>query len=66
MSTHLFQYKPYDYKYEYDYVFAGAGAATMSLLLRMLVSDRFKDASFLVVDKDRKEANDRTWCFWEK
>ncbi len=66
MSTHLFQYKPYDYKYEYDYVFAGAGAATMSLLLRMLVSDRFKDASFLVVDKDRKEGNDRTWCFWEK
>ncbi len=66
MSTHLFQYKPYDYRYEYDYVFAGAGAASMSLLLRMLVSDRFKNETFLVVDKDRKMNNDRTWCFWER
>ncbi|WP_290794889.1 lycopene cyclase family protein [Flavihumibacter sp. UBA7668] len=65
MSTHLYQYKPYHYSYEYDYVFAGAGAATMSLLIRMILSGRFKDSTFLVVDKDRKEKNDRTWCFWE-
>lgn len=65
MYTDLFQYKPYEYSYEYDYVFTGAGAATMSLVLRMLVSGHFSKASFLVVDRDRKEKNDRTWCFWE-
>ncbi|WP_290707944.1 lycopene cyclase family protein [Flavihumibacter sp. CACIAM 22H1] len=66
MSTHLFQYKPYNYSYEYDYVFAGAGAATMSLLVRMILSGQFKESTFLVVDKDQKQNNDRTWCFWEK
>lgn len=65
MSTHLYQYKPFHYSYEYDYVFAGAGAASMSLLLRMLLSGRFNDARFLVVDKNPKDVNDRTWCFWE-
>lgn len=65
MSTHLYQYKPYEYSYEYDYVFAGAGAASLSLVMRMISSGQFNNARFLVVDKDRKEKNDRTWCFWE-
>lgn len=65
MSTSLYQYKYYDYRYEYDYVFTGAGAAGLSLIMRMLRSGRYKDKTFLLVDKERKEANDRTWCFWE-
>lgn len=65
MSTHLYQYQPYHYSYEYDYVFAGAGAASLSLVVRMILSGRFNNSSFLVVDRDRKDTNDRTWCFWE-
>lgn len=65
-SSSLYQYKYYDYRYEYDFVFTGAGAAGLSLLMRMLQSGRFKDKTFLLVDKDRKSENDRTWCFWEK
>ena len=65
-SSSLYQYKYYDYRYEYDYVFTGAGAAGLSLLVRMLKSGKFSDKTFLLVDKDRKDQNDRTWCFWEK
>jgi lycopene beta-cyclase len=62
----IYQYKPYDYRYDYDFIFSGAGAAGMSLLMRMLHSGKFSDKTFLLVDRDRKEHNDRTWCFWEK
>ncbi|MBZ5858021.1 lycopene cyclase family protein [Flavihumibacter profundi] len=65
-STSLYQYKYYDYRYEYDYVFTGAGAAGLSLLMRMLLSGKFRNKTFLLVDKDRKDQNDRTWCFWER
>ncbi|ULQ52418.1 lycopene cyclase family protein [Flavihumibacter fluvii] len=65
-SSSLYQYKYYDYRYEYDYVFTGAGAAGLSLLVRMLKSGKFRDKTFLLVDKDRKDRNDRTWCYWEK
>jgi lycopene beta-cyclase len=65
-SSSLYQYKYYDYRYEYDYVFTGAGAAGLSMLVRMLKSGKFNDKTFLLVDKDRKDQNDRTWCFWEK
>lgn len=50
----------------YDLVFLGAGCASLSLLLRLLRSGRFHDKKILLIDRDRKEKNDRTWCFWEK
>lgn len=62
----LYLYKPYHYHYDYDFVFTGAGASGLSLLMRMLRSGEFSDKSFLLVDRDRKDRNDRTWCFWEK
>ena len=49
----------------YDYVFAGAGAAGLSLLLRLLRSGKFEQSSILLVDRDLKTRNDRTWCYWE-
>jgi lycopene beta-cyclase len=51
---------------EYDYVFCGAGCASLSLLMRMISSGRFADKKILLLDKESKTANDRTWCFWEK
>ncbi|MBC6491002.1 lycopene cyclase family protein [Flavihumibacter stibioxidans] len=65
-SDSLFRYKPFEYKYQFDYIFAGAGAASLSLLIRMLQCEQFRDRTFLIVDRDRKSENDRTWCYWEK
>ena len=50
----------------YDYIIAGAGAAGLSLLIRMIDSGKFIDKKILLVDKEPKIKNDRTWCFWEK
>ncbi|MFD0796097.1 lycopene cyclase family protein [Maribacter chungangensis] len=50
----------------YDYIIVGAGAAGLMLLNSMMDDDFFADKSILVLDKDVKQTNDRTWCFWEK
>jgi lycopene beta-cyclase len=50
----------------YDYIIAGAGAAGMSLLMRMMNEPFFDQKSVLVIDKEEKNSNDHTWCFWEK
>lgn len=34
--------------------------------MRMIASNKFGDKRILVVDKEPKAKNDRTWCFWEK
>ncbi|MEP1035054.1 lycopene cyclase family protein [Ekhidna sp.] len=49
----------------YDYAIVGAGAAGLQLALKMINDDFFKEKSILLLDKDDKVANDRTWCFWE-
>ena len=49
----------------YDYIVAGAGAAGLSLVFHLLQT-RLRDRQILIIDKDEKEQNDRTWCFWEK
>lgn len=32
----------------------------------MIHSGKFSDKKILIVDKEEKNKNDRTWCFWEK
>lgn len=49
----------------YDYIFCGAGCASLSLLMRMIRSGKFTDKKILLLDKEIKSKNDRTWCFWE-
>lgn len=49
-----------------DYIICGAGCAGLSLLVRMIQSGQFRDKKILLVDKELKNKNDRTWCFWEK
>jgi lycopene beta-cyclase len=53
-------------KTQYDYIIAGAGCAGLSLIMHMIHSGKFADKKILLVDKDKKDKNDRTWCFWEK
>jgi lycopene beta-cyclase len=50
---------------QYDYIIAGAGCAGLSLLMRMMEDSYFSQKKILVVDREIKNKNDRTWCFWE-
>jgi lycopene beta-cyclase len=47
----------------YDFIITGAGAAGLSLAYR-LITGPLNDRRILLIDKDQKQANDRTWCFW--
>jgi lycopene beta-cyclase len=49
----------------YDYIIAGGGLAGLSLAYYMNQSV-LRNKSILIIDKEEKKKNDRTWCFWEK
>ena len=48
----------------YDYIIVGAGAG-LSLADR-LCDPAFAGLNILVIDKEIKTGNDRTWCSWYK
>ena len=50
---------------DYDFILAGGGLAGLSLAYH-LINSPLRDRSLLIVDKDAKQQNDRTWCFWEE
>lgn len=50
----------------FDYIFTGAGLASLMTVYKMVLSGKFSDKSILLLDKDSKKTNDRTWSFWEK
>jgi len=50
----------------YNYIFAGAGLSSLMTVYRMAISGRFSDKSILLLDTETKQANDRTWCFWQR
>jgi lycopene beta-cyclase len=47
----------------YDYIIAGGGAAGLSLAFYLSLST-LKNRKILIIDKDKKNKNDRTWGFW--
>ncbi|GIV85076.1 MAG: lycopene cyclase [Candidatus Roseilinea sp.] len=47
-----------------DYIIVGAGAAGLSLAY-YLNQVGLTDRRILLLDREPKTANDRTWCFWE-
>ena len=51
---------------KYDYIIAGSGCAGLSLLYTILQQPKLAGKKILVLDRDQKTENDRTWCFWEK
>ena len=51
---------------KYDYIIAGTGASGLMLAYRMCLDPWFADKKILLLDKDQKDTNDRTWCYWEK
>jgi len=48
-----------------DYIIAGGGASGLSLALRLVDSTKLNHKQIIIIDKDSKQFNDRTWCFWE-
>lgn len=50
----------------FDYIIIGAGAAGLHLVHAMADDSFFNQKRVLIIDKDEKVTNDRTWCFWEK
>lgn len=50
----------------YDYIILGGGAAGLLLAEALGKDEFFASKTILILDKDDKSKNDRTWCFWEK
>ena len=49
----------------YDYIIIGAGASGLLLADALRRDSFFADRSILLIEKETKTKNDRTWCFWE-
>ena len=50
----------------FDYIIAGGGLAGLSLAFYLNESSILKTKKVLIVDREAKNKNDHTWCFWEK
>jgi lycopene beta-cyclase len=55
----------FSFQRKYDYIITGAGCAGLSLAVHMIQSGQLKDKRILLIDRENKSSNDRTWCFWE-
>lgn len=49
----------------FDYAIVGTGAAGLHLAIQFAGDPILRNKRILLVDKDEKEINDRTWSFWE-
>lgn len=49
----------------FDYIITGAGAAGLMLAYRMAKDSFFDEKSILIIDPEKRNDEDRTWCFWE-
>ena len=51
---------------KYDFIITGAGCAGLSLAVHLHQAGLLRNKQLLIFEKERKQANDKTWCFWEK
>lgn len=49
---------------EYDFIFAGYGAAASLVLLLLHRKNLLEKVSILIIDPEKKNKNDKTFCFW--
>jgi len=50
----------------YDYIICGAGASGLILISSMINDKYFSNKKILLIEKENKNLNDRTWSFWEE
>jgi len=50
----------------FDFAIIGAGAAGLNLALKMASDSFFDQKKILILDKNEKNGNDKTWSFWER
>lgn len=48
----------------HDIIIAGSGLSGFTLALECARRPFFRDKKILLIDRDDKSRNDRTWCFW--
>ncbi len=48
----------------FDIIIAGAGLSGLTLALELARRPFFQGQKILLIDRETKEKNDRTWCFW--
>ncbi|HRI60597.1 MAG TPA: lycopene cyclase family protein [Saprospiraceae bacterium] len=48
----------------WDIILAGSGLSGLTLALECARRPSFRDKKILLIDRDAKTKNDRTWCFW--
>lgn len=51
-------------KHNWDIIIAGSGLSGLTLALECARRPYFRDKKILLIDRDTKTKNDRTWCFW--
>jgi lycopene beta-cyclase len=52
--------------HKYDYIVTGGGCAGLSFIMQVLQTPDLQNKRILLIEKEAKNTNDRTWCFWEK
>lgn len=50
----------------FDYIIIGSGMAGFQLAMALANDAFFSQKTIALIDKDEKNTNDKTWCFWEK
>ena len=50
----------------FDIIICGGGAAGLLLAHGLVNNTAFDHLSIALIEKDQKNQNDRTWCFWEE
>jgi len=51
---------------DYDFAILGAGASGLLTARAICEHPGLQDHRILLIDKEDKNTNDRTWCFWEE
>ena len=53
-------------KKHFDIIICGGGAAGLLLAHGLIQNNAFDHLSIALIEKEQKNQNDRTWCFWEE